>query len=65
MCVHPAGFICQDLVTEGIWQVTAVLEVKRVFSEKIITYKDGHGTQDERSEQVGVDVVAGTVQFPM
>lgn len=46
-------------------QVCAVLEVNRVFLEKIITYKDGHCTQDERSKQVGVDVVAGTAQFPM
>lgn len=35
-----------------------------MFFEKIITYQDGHGTQDERSKQVGVDVVAGTMQFP-
>lgn len=46
-------------------QVNAVFEVKSVFLEKTITYKDGHSTQDERSKQVGMDVVAGATQFPV
>lgn len=65
VCTPISGHIYSDLVTESMGKSTAVLVVRSVYSEKIITYNDGHSTQDERSKQVGVDIVAGATQFPM
>lgn len=59
------GHIWQYLVTENRGKITAVLEVRTAFLEKIITYEDGHSTQDKRSKQVGMNVVAGATEFPI
>lgn len=61
--MHTNLAIWQYLVTENMGKITAVLAVRTVFLEKIITHKDGHGTQDKRGKQVGVNVVTGTMEF--